>query len=81
VGDTRVLRGYERARKADLQMVGGAGDALQRLFTHTHPALQSLRNLGMNTFNGNGLLKQWVIRRAMGASATPDKQLSDRTPP
>lgn len=81
VGDTRVLRSYERARKADLQMVGGAGDALQRLFTHTHPALQSLRNLGMNTFNGNSLLKQWVIRRAMGASATPDKQLPDRTTP
>jgi 2-polyprenyl-6-methoxyphenol hydroxylase-like FAD-dependent oxidoreductase len=81
VGDIRVLRSYERARKADLQMVGGAGDALQRLFNHTHPALQSLRNLGMNTFNGNSLLKQWLIRRAMGASTTPDKPHSDRTTP
>jgi 2-polyprenyl-6-methoxyphenol hydroxylase-like FAD-dependent oxidoreductase len=65
----RLLRAYERARKSDLQMVGNAGDALQRLFNHTHPALQSLRNWGMNGFERSGALKQWIARRAMGTAA------------
>jgi len=72
VGDPKLLRQYERARKADFAMVGNAGDALQRLFSHTHPALQTLRNLGMNGFENSGLFKQWVARRAMGtATASP----------
>jgi 2-polyprenyl-6-methoxyphenol hydroxylase-like FAD-dependent oxidoreductase len=69
VGDMRLLRPYERARKADLQMVGNAGDALQRLFNHTHPALQTLRNWGMNGFERSGALKHWIARRAMGTAA------------
>jgi 2-polyprenyl-6-methoxyphenol hydroxylase-like FAD-dependent oxidoreductase len=69
VGDVRMLRHYERARKADLAMVGSAGDALQRLFNHQHPALQTLRNWGMGKFEQSGPLKHWIARRAMG---TPD---------
>ena len=81
VGDPKLLRQYERARKADFAMVGNAGDALQRLFSHTHPALQALRNLGMNGFESSGPLKQWVARRAMGTAttstpSTPNKALS-----
>jgi 2-polyprenyl-6-methoxyphenol hydroxylase-like FAD-dependent oxidoreductase len=69
VGDMRLLRPYERARKAELHMVGHTGDALQRLFNHTHPALQTLRNWGMNGFERSGGLKQWIARRAMGTAA------------
>lgn len=67
VDDPRLLRKYERARKSDFAVIGNAGDALQRLFTHTHPSLQSLRNWGMNEFQRSGLIKHWVARRAMGS--------------
>ncbi len=66
VDDPRLLRQYERARKADYALVGGAGDTLQRLFTHTHPALQTLRNWGMTGFERSGPLKHWIAQRAMG---------------
>lgn len=71
VGDARLLRQYERARKADLAVIGQAGDALQQLFAHPHPALQALRNWGMNGFEHSGLIKQWVAKRAMGAASNP----------
>ena len=66
VGDLHVLRHYARARKAELALIGGAGDALQRIFQNAHPAMQTLRNWGMNGFERSGFLKQWVARRAMG---------------
>ncbi|OGB33004.1 MAG: ubiquinone biosynthesis protein UbiH [Burkholderiales bacterium RIFCSPLOWO2_12_FULL_61_40] len=67
VGDAKLLRQYERARKADLAVIGQAGDALQQLFANPHPGLQALRNWGMNSFERSGLIKQWVARRAMGS--------------
>ena len=72
VGDARLLRQYERARKADFAMVGQTGDALQQLFAHPHPAVQALRNWGMDAFTRSGPLKQWVAQRAMGAVGNPD---------
>lgn len=67
VGDMKLLRPYERARKAELAVIGQTGDALQRLFANPHPGLQTLRNWGMNNFERSGLIKQWVARRAMGS--------------
>lgn len=67
VGDPKLLRQYERARKADLSVIGQAGDVLQQLFANPHPGLQSLRNWGMNGFERSGPLKHWVTRRAMGS--------------
>jgi len=66
VSDRRLLRQYERARKADYALIGGAGDALQLLFQNQHPVLQSLRNWGMRGFEQSGRLKQWVAAQAMG---------------
>ncbi|OYU44610.1 MAG: ubiquinone biosynthesis protein UbiH [Burkholderiales bacterium PBB4] len=71
VGDPKLLRQYERARKAEFAMLGQANDALQQVLTHAHPALQSLRNWGMNRFDQSGPLKHWVADRAMGASGGP----------
>lgn len=68
VGDPKLLRQYERARKTELAIIGQAGDALQQLFANPHPALQTLRNWGMNGFERSGLFKAWVARRAMGAN-------------
>ena len=66
VGDPKLLRAYERARKADFAVVGGSGDALQQLFGQQHPAWQALRKIGMLGFERSGPLKQWITGRAMG---------------
>ncbi|MDT8989720.1 FAD-dependent monooxygenase [Curvibacter sp. APW13] len=71
VGDPKLLRAYERARKADFALVGGSGDGIQRLFTHPHPAAQALRNAGMQGFNSLTPIKKWVARRAMGLPTLP----------
>ncbi|MFO1263441.1 MAG: FAD-dependent monooxygenase [Rhodoferax sp.] len=71
VGDSRLLRQYERARKADFALTGQANDALQQLFTNPSTTVQALRNWGMNQFQQSGPLKQWVARRAMGTTALP----------
>jgi 2-polyprenyl-6-methoxyphenol hydroxylase-like FAD-dependent oxidoreductase len=71
VGDSKLLRQYERARKADFAVMGQANDALQQLFTNPHPAVQAMRNWGMNRFEDSGPIKQWVARRAMGMLGKP----------
>jgi ubiquinone biosynthesis UbiH/UbiF/VisC/COQ6 family hydroxylase len=67
VGDPKLLRAYERARKADYAVVGGSGDVLQQIFQQNHPAFQSLRSLGMRGFERSGPFKHWVAGRAMGS--------------
>jgi 2-polyprenyl-6-methoxyphenol hydroxylase-like FAD-dependent oxidoreductase len=67
VGDPKLLRAYERARKADFAVVGGSGDALQQIFTHQHPVWQTLRSVGMRGFEHSGPFKQWIAGRAMGS--------------
>lgn len=74
VGDSKLLRHYERARKADFAMLGQANDALQQILTRAHPALQTLRNWGMNRFDQSGPLKHWVASRAMGAAGNTSSQ-------
>lgn len=71
VGDPRVLRQYERARKAEFAVMGQANDVLQQLFTNRHPVVQAMRSWGMNRFEASGPIKQWVARRAMGATGKP----------
>jgi len=66
VGDLRLLRTYERARKAEWALIGGAGDALQQLFSRDSAWVRSLRNAGMRAFERSGPLKTWVAERAMG---------------
>lgn len=66
VGDQRLLRRYERQRKADVLPVTSTMDVLQQLFAREGSSWQSLRNWGMNGFERSGLLKRWVARQAMG---------------
>ncbi len=68
VDDTRVLRRYERARKAEVAMMSAATDGLQQLFGRPGNPWQSLRHWGMLGFENSGLLKSWVARQAMGLS-------------
>src|SRR6185369_2403133 len=65
VGDMKLLRRYERARKADVLAMGAATDGLQNLFAQAASALGLLRNWGMQGFDLSGPLKHWVARQAM----------------
>jgi 2-polyprenyl-6-methoxyphenol hydroxylase-like FAD-dependent oxidoreductase len=67
-GDLKLLRRYERARKADVLSTGLATDSLQQLFSLAGNPAQTLRNWGMSGFDRSGPLKDWVARRAMGAA-------------
>lgn len=70
LSDERLLRRYERTRKADVAAMGSVTDGLNALFTPQHGALdaplQALRNWGMKGFALSGPLKHWVTRRAAG---------------
>lgn len=68
LGDEKLLRRYERARKADVVAVGAVTDGLHSLFAHTGTAWQSMRNWGMNGFSSSTALKNWLARRAAGMS-------------
>ena len=67
VGDRRLLRRYERARKADMLPTWIACDALQRLFAHPNTTVQTLRNWGLSAFNQASPLKRWTLQQAMDA--------------
>ncbi|MGR4869056.1 FAD-dependent monooxygenase [Variovorax sp. LARHSF232] len=66
VGDMRLLRRYERSRRAEVLAMSLATDGLQQLFAHSTDPLPRLRNWGMRGFDRVGLLKSWVARQAMG---------------
>jgi 2-polyprenyl-6-methoxyphenol hydroxylase-like FAD-dependent oxidoreductase len=66
VGDLKLLRRYERARKADVLAMGAATDGLQHLFAQPAEPWATLRNWGMTGFDRSGLVKDWVARQAMG---------------
>ena len=65
-GDIKLLRRYERERKAALAPLGLTMDGLQQLFSRPEAPLQSLRNWGLRSFERSGLLKDWAARQAMG---------------
>jgi 2-polyprenyl-6-methoxyphenol hydroxylase-like FAD-dependent oxidoreductase len=66
VDDEKLLRRYERSRKAEVMVMDAAMDGLQRLFSRQGASWQSARNWGMNGFERSGLFKLWVARQAMG---------------
>lgn len=66
VADLKLLRHYERERKAALLPMGWAMDGLQQLFSRNEGPVPWLRNWGMRGFERSGLLKDWVTRQAMG---------------
>ncbi|MES2940717.1 MAG: FAD-dependent monooxygenase [Pseudomonadota bacterium] len=65
-GDVKLLRRYERSRKADVLAMGLATDGLQQLFARTEAPWAWVRNWGMKGFERSGPVKHWVARQAMG---------------
>lgn len=68
LGDEKLLRRYERSRKADVAAMGAVTDGLHGLFAQNDARWQALRNWGMKGFARSGPLKEWVTRQAMGSS-------------
>jgi 2-polyprenyl-6-methoxyphenol hydroxylase-like FAD-dependent oxidoreductase len=66
VGDMRLLRRYERERKASMLPMSLATDGLQQLFSRPESPLQALRNWGLRGVERSGPLKNWIARQAMG---------------
>jgi 2-polyprenyl-6-methoxyphenol hydroxylase-like FAD-dependent oxidoreductase len=64
--DPKLLRRYERARKAAVVPMGLATDGLQQLFAQSDGPWGMLRNWGMRGFDRSGPVKRWVARQAMG---------------
>jgi 2-polyprenyl-6-methoxyphenol hydroxylase-like FAD-dependent oxidoreductase len=65
-GDLKLLRRYERTRKAAMLPLGLAMDGIQQLFARPEGRVQMLRNWGMNQFERSSLLKRLAMRHAMG---------------
>jgi ubiquinone biosynthesis UbiH/UbiF/VisC/COQ6 family hydroxylase len=66
VGELRLLRRYERARREDILAMTLATDGLQRLFSFPARPLLLARNWGMALVDRAPLLKQALVRHALG---------------
>ena len=66
IGEERFLRRYQRARREETVLMQTATDGLRRLFREAPPGLRSIRNLGLNLTNGLPLVKNTLVRYALG---------------
>jgi len=66
VGKIKALRRYERARRGDNLITMRAMEGFRLLFGHSASSVKSVRNFGMNMFNQLPVVKNEVIRKAMG---------------
>lgn len=66
LGDEKLLRRYERARKGEVAAMQWATGGLQWLFAPPGPAWRLIRNWGMRGFEHSGPLKHWVAKQAAG---------------
>src|SRR5205085_6350336 len=65
VGDLKLLRRYERSRKADTFAMGAVTDGLQQLFARGEGPWSALRNWGLTGVDRSGPVKDWLARQAM----------------
>ena len=66
IGEFKILRRYERWRRADNRSMLVAMDSLKRLFGSELSAVKDLRSLGLNITNNITPLKNLIMRQAMG---------------
>ena len=65
-GEHRWLRRYERTRKEEVVALQSATHGLQRLFLPHNPLLSVLRNAGLNLTNALPVIKDTLVRYALG---------------
>lgn len=66
VGEHRLLRRYERARREDILAMTWVTHGLQRLFSGASPPKSWIRNRGLSLVDRAGPIKQFLIRHALG---------------
>jgi ubiquinone biosynthesis UbiH/UbiF/VisC/COQ6 family hydroxylase len=66
LGDTVLLRRYERARREDIRSLMIATDGLQKLFSVPGTLARAVRNTGMAFVGAQPLLKRWLVSAALG---------------
>ena len=67
IGDERLLRRYQRARKEETLLMQTTTDSLRRLFRANPPGLKALRNLGLGLTDALPFAKNMLVRYALGA--------------
>jgi 2-polyprenylphenol 6-hydroxylase len=67
IGQERFLQRYQRARREETVLMQTTTDSLRRLFMESSPGLRPLRNLGLDLANGLPLIKNALVRYALGA--------------
>ena len=65
-GDESLLRRYERARREEVVALQSATHTLRRLFRPRSTALAMLRNAGLNLTNALPVLRDALVRYALG---------------
>jgi len=65
-GEIRLLRRYERARAEDILALAWVTDGLHQLFAAPGGVASRLRNAGLNLTNTLPVVKNLLIRRALG---------------
>ena len=65
-GDERALRRYERARAGEVALLQWVTHGLQRLFRPQQPALATLRNQGLNLTDSLAVVRNMLVRAALG---------------
>ncbi|WP_175732152.1 UbiH/UbiF family hydroxylase [Burkholderia ambifaria] len=66
LGDTVLLRRYERSRREDIRALMVATDGLQRLFAVPGSFAKAMRNAGMAFVGAQPLVKRWLVSAALG---------------
>ncbi|MDH5570458.1 MAG: UbiH/UbiF/VisC/COQ6 family ubiquinone biosynthesis hydroxylase [Gammaproteobacteria bacterium] len=66
LGELRVLRRYERWRRADNRSMLFAMDSFKKLFSSRSDAVRMMRNSGLNLVNRIPLIKHLFMQRALG---------------
>ncbi len=66
LGGIKPLRRYERARRGDNVITMRAMEGFRLLFGHSASPVKTMRNMGMNLFNQLPVIKNEVIKKAMG---------------
>lgn len=67
IGEERLLRRYQRARREETVLMQTATHSLRHLFREKLPGLKPLRNLGMTLTNALPVVKNQLVRYALGA--------------
>ena len=66
IGDTVLLRRYERSRSEDIRALTIATDGLQKLFAFPGNIARAVRNTGMAFVGAQPLIKRWLVSAALG---------------